>query len=143
MGYELKTKPNSGSVGDFLKKVSDPGMRKDCQSLQKIFRELTGKRAKMWGNSIVGYGRYRYKNRSGFEGDWMLTGFSPRQKSLSIYIMSGFSQMKPLMKKLGKHKTGVSCLYINSLDDIDLKVLKQIIKKSISYMRKTYPTDIK
>ena len=90
----------------------------------------------MWGGSIVGFGNYHYKYASGREGDWFVTGFLPRKQNLTIYIMPGFEQYKELMEQSGKYKTGVSCLYINSLNDIDNKVLKEIIKNSVEHMKK-------
>ncbi len=91
----------------------------------------------MWGSSIVGFGNYHYKYESGREGDWFLTGFSPRKQNLTLYIMPGFAQYDELMKKLGKHKTGKSCLYIKSLEDINLPTLKQLIQQSVKHMTKT------
>ncbi len=88
-------------------------------------REITGNRAKMWGDSIVGFGKYHYKYKSGCEGDWFITGFSPCKQNLTVYIMPGFSKYQSLLKKLGKHKTSVSCLYLKSLTDIDQTVLKK------------------
>ena len=101
-------------------------------------RKATGKRAKMWGPSIVGYGQYHYKYDSGREGDFILTGFSPRKQNLVVYIMPGFSPFASLMKRLGKYKTGKSCLYIRKLDDIDESVLDQLISKSVQLMRERY-----
>jgi len=92
----------------------------------------------MWGSSIVGFGTYHYKYESGREGDWFLTGFSPRKQNLTLYIMSGFNKYDKLMKKLGKYKTGKSCLYINGLEDVDKKVLKDLITESFKYMSKRY-----
>ena len=103
-------------------------------------RRATGKRAKMWGPSIIGFGSYHYRYASGQEGDWMITGYSPRKQAITLYIMPGFKQFDSLMKKLGKHKTGKSCLYINKLDDVDEGVLETLITKSVEHMRKTYPT---
>lgn len=135
---DLKTKKNTASVSKFINAVENETRRSDAKELLKIFKEVTGMKPTMWGTSIVGYGSYHYKYASGREGDWMLTGFSPRKQNMSIYIMSGFKEFPELMKKLGKHKTGVGCLYVNKLEDIDIKVLKQLIKKSVSYMKKTY-----
>ena len=101
-------------------------------------RRATGKNAKMWGSSMVGYGKYHYKYDSGREGDFMLTGFSPRKQNLAIYIMPGFKDFGALMKKLGKYKTGKSCLYINKLEDVDEKVLEQLITRSVKVMRERY-----
>ena len=137
---EPKTKPNSASVADFLAAVDDPQKRADCKKIAAMMRRATGNKAKMWGPSIIGYGSYHYKYASGQEGDWMITGYSPRKQAITLYIMPGFSQFDALMKKLGKHKTGKSCLYINKLADVDEKVLETLITKSVEHMRKTYPT---
>lgn len=103
-----------------------------------MMRRATGKRAKMWGSSIVGYGAYHYKYASGREGDWAITGFSPRKQNLVVYIMPGFDKFPALMKKLGKYKTGKSCLYLNKLDDVDQNVLEKLIAESVKVMRKRY-----
>ena len=103
-------------------------------------REATGKRARMWGPSIVGFGVYQYSNSAGKEFEWPITGFSPRKQALTIYIMVGFSHFGSLMKKLGKYKTGKSCLYIKRLSDIDENVLRQLIDGSVKRMRKAYRT---
>ena len=132
---ELKTKKNTASVSAFLKGVEDPTRRKDCETVRKIMREETGSRAAMWGDAIVGFGSYHYKYASGREGDWMLCGFSPRKQNLSVYIMAGFTKYEALLNKLGKHKTGKSCLYIKRLDDIDLAVLRELIRQSIAHLR--------
>ena len=134
---ELKTKQNNASVAAFIKSVDHEQRRKDAKILLKVFKEATGITPKMWGESIIGYGKYHYKSdRSSQEGDWPLTGFSPRKASMSIYIMSGFKKYGPQLKKLGKHKHTVCCLYINKVEDIDLKVLKEIIVDSVKIMKK-------
>ena len=115
-------------------------MRRDAKKVAAMMREATGSRARMWGSNIVGFGQYHYKYESGREGDFMITGFSPRKQALTIYIIPGFSRFKKLMAKLGKHKTGKSCLYIRRLADVDEKVLRQLIGNSVKYMRKTYST---
>ncbi|MDJ0916651.1 MAG: DUF1801 domain-containing protein [Woeseiaceae bacterium] len=137
---ELKTKPTSQSVTAFMNAIEDKTQRADCRAIAAMMRKATGKRAKMWGSSMVGYGSYHYKYASGQEGDYFLTGFSPRKQATSVYIMAGFSGYDALMKKLGKHKTGKSCLYIKKLSDVDEKVLEQLIRKSVAEMRKKYPT---
>ncbi len=137
---ELKTKPNKGSVTAFMAAIDDSKKRADAKKVAAMMRKATGSRAKMWGSSIVGYGSYHYTYASGREGDWMITGFSPRKQNLTVYIMPGFSSFKPLMKKLGKYKTGKSCLYINKLEDVDEKVLQKLITDSVKLMRKKYPT---
>ena len=139
---ELKTKKNNASVAAFLNSVADEEKRKDAKALDKIFREITKEKPKMWGTSIIGYGEYHYKSdRSTQEGDWMRTGFSPRKQALTLYIMPGYSfpDQKALLTKLGSHKTGKSCLYIKRLSDVHLPTLKKIIKKGWDDMSKRYP----
>ena len=128
---ELKTKPTDQSVTDFLNKIPDPGRREDCFAIAKIMEEITGSKPKMWGPSIVGFGSYHYKYATGREGDWLVTGFSPRKQDLTLYIMMGFEKHDALMKQLGKHKTGKSCLYIKRLSDIHVPTLKKLIKASV------------
>ncbi|MEM6512600.1 MAG: DUF1801 domain-containing protein [Pseudomonadota bacterium] len=137
---ELKTKANAGSVADFLATVDDPKKRADCRKVAAMMRRATGKRARLWGSSIVGYGSYHYRYDSGQEGDWMLTGYSPRKQAITVYIMPGFAPFEALLQKLGTYKTGKSCLYIKKLDDVDETVLETLIAKSVQHMRKTYPT---
>ena len=132
---ELKTKPNKLSVEKFLNSIKDEQKRKDSFQVLEMMKKITKEEPILWGTSIVGFGKYHYKYASGREGDWFLTGFSPRKQNLTLYIMSGFKRYNELMKKLGKHKTGSSCLYINKLDDIDLKVLKVLISESVKYMK--------
>lgn len=136
---ELKTKPSRQSVSAFLKSVDNEQRRKDSQELLKMMKQVTGKAPKMWGDSIVGFGTYHYKYKTGREGDWMVTGFSPRKQNLTVYIMPGFSKYQALLKKLGKFKTSVSCLYLNKLDDVDRKVLKQLVTRAYQDMQKIYP----
>lgn len=135
---ELKTKETHASVAAFVKGIEDENKRKDCQILLAMMKEITGKKPKMWGESIVGFGRYHYKYKSGREGDWMVTGFSPRKQSLTVYIMCGFDDYDGLLKKLGKHKTAVSCLYMKRLSDVDLDVLRELIAKSVEDMAEIY-----
>jgi len=135
---ELKTKPNKASVKKFLNSVKDEKRRDDCFQVLEIMKKITKEEPIMWGPSIVGFGSYHYKYESGREGDMCITGFSPRKQNLTIYILPGFKRYSELMKKLGKHKTGSSCLYINKLEDVDLKVLIQLITESVKYMKKTY-----
>ncbi len=134
---EIKTKVNDASVMDFIRSVPDVQKRKDSEELLKLFSAITGEQPKMWGSSIIGFGQYHYKSeRSRQEGDWMLTGFSPRKQNLSLYIMSGMDENGDLLEKLGKHKRSVGCLYINRLADIDLTVLKKLITISFASMKK-------
>jgi hypothetical protein len=137
---ELKTRANTASVTGFVNGIADRQLRADAKKVAAMMRRATGTRAKMWGTSIVGYGSYHYKYASGREGDWMLTGFSPRKQALTIYIMPGFAKFETLMSKLGTYKTGKSCLYIRRLTDIDLKTLETLIRRAVRYMRKTYDT---
>ena len=137
---ELKTRPTRVSVTEFLAGIDDRQQRADAKKVAAMMRRATGKRAKMWGASIVGYGSYHYKYASGRDGDFMITGFSPRKQALTVYIMPGFSSFKKLMEKLGKYKTGKSCLYIKRLSDVDEKVLEKLIVESVRNMRKRYET---
>lgn len=133
---DLKTKVNDASVEGFLNSVEDEQKRKDCFEILKMMKQVTRESPKMWGSSIVGFGSYHYKGASGREGDWMLTGFSPRKQNLTLYLMGGFDPHKNLLKKLGKHKTSVGCLYIKNLDDVDKKVLKELVTESVKTMKK-------
>ena len=137
---ENKTKPTRASVTEFMNSIDDPQKRADARKVAAMMRKATGKRAKMWGSSMVGYGTYHYKYASGREGDFMMAGFSPRKQALTVYIMAGFSQYGALMKKLGRYKTGKSCLYIKRLSDVDEDVLQRLIDESVKYMRKNYET---
>ena len=136
---ELKTKPNDQDVEIFLNSVTDEKKRQASFTIKELMEEVTEADAKMWGDSIVGFGSYHYKYKSGREGDWFLTGFSPRKANLVLYIMPGYGEFDALMARLGKHKTGKSCLYINKLDDIDVDVLEELIAKSVRWMREKYP----
>ena len=140
MAAENKTRARKQSVPTFLNGIDDKDKRADAKKVAAIMQKVTGEKAAMWGSSIVGFGQYHYKYESGREGDFMLAGFAPRKKALTIYIMAGFKLYDSLMKKLGKYKTGKSCLYVERLSDIDEKVLTQLIDKSVQYMRKNYET---
>lgn len=135
----IKTTVNDASVTDFINAVPDEAKRQDSLELLKMFTSITGEQPKMWGSSIIGFGQYHYKSeRSRQEGDWPLTGFSPRKQNLTLYVMPGFKDYQDLLKDLGKHKTSVGCLYINKLADVDLKVLERLIKKSYLAMKDTH-----
>jgi len=128
---ELKTQKNNASVDAFLKTVPDESQRADCLKLLEIMESATGESAAMWGASIVGFGTYHYKSpATGREADWLRIGFSPRKGKTTIYIMDGFDAYQSLLDTLGKHSTAKSCLYIKHLDDIDIKVLTELIKRS-------------
>lgn len=128
---ENKTKPNDLSVETFLENIEDPVKREDCLTITAMMEELTGAKPKMWGESIVGFGEVHYKYASGREGDWFLAGFSPRKAYLTIYIMGYLEFFTDLLVDLGKHKHGKGCLYIKRLEDIDLEVLRTLIRTSI------------
>lgn len=132
---ELKTKVNDASVEKFLNTVKDEQARTDCYEILKMMKQVTKEEPKMWGTSIVGFGSYHYKGKSGREGDWMLTGFSPRKQNLTLYLMGGFDAHKDLLKKLGKFTTSVGCLYIKKLDDVDKKVLKELVTASVKRIK--------
>lgn len=134
---ELKTKLNDASVEEFLNSVEDEKKRKASFVILDLMQDVTAKEPKMWGDSIVGFGSYHYKYKSGREGDWFLTGFSPRKQNLTLYIMPGFEEYDNLMNDLGKYKTGKSCLYINKIEDVDLEVLRKLVKESVEHMEKT------
>lgn len=134
---ELKTKVNDASVTKFLEGVTDEQNRNDAFEMLKLMKQVTKEEPKMWGASIVGFGSYHYKGASGREGDWMLTGFSPRKQVLTVYLNHGFDAHKDLLKKLGKYKTGMGCLYINKLDDVDRKVLKELVTASVKRIKQS------
>lgn len=135
---ENKTRQTSAGVAAFLSAIEDPRRRADARKVAAMMRKATAKRARMWGSSIVGFGSYHYKYASGREGDSSLVSFSPRKRNLVVYIMPGFKEFPALMKKLGKYKTGKSCLYLNKLDDVDERVLQKLIAQSVKVMRKRY-----
>jgi hypothetical protein len=134
---ELKTQPNQQSVEDFLNNVENETKRQDSFSILELMKEETGDEPIMWGDSIVGFGKYHYKYASGREGEWFLTGFSPRVQNLTLYIMSGFDEYDELLNKLGKYSTGKSCLYIKKLEDVDQDVLRELVSKSVEHMKET------
>jgi hypothetical protein len=135
---EPKTRKNGASVAAFLKK-SELSKRQDCETIIGIMVDATCEKPVMWGSSIIGFGSYHYKYATGREGDWLLIGLSPRKQNISIYFMDGFSNYEKLLAKLGKHKIGKSCLYINKLADIDMRVLTDLVRRSVKNMRKKYP----
>ena len=136
---ELKTKATDASVEAFLHGVESEKKREDAFAILALMAEVTGEPPKLWGSSIIGFGSYHYKYASGHEGDACLTGFSPRKQNLVLYILAGFDQYDALLAKLGKYKTGKSCLYINKLADIDQTVLRELVSQSVAHMRATNP----
>jgi hypothetical protein len=139
MMYELKTKETDNSVIEFIEQVDHPKKREDAYQLLDIFTETTGYQAKMWGPSIIGFGSYHYKYATGHEGDASLVGFSPRKAKISLYFAPGETKREQLLKDLGKHTTGKACVYINKVADIEVEVLKELIKESIAFLQEMYP----
>ncbi|HMS34171.1 MAG TPA: DUF1801 domain-containing protein [Ignavibacteria bacterium] len=128
----IKSKPTTASVEDFINRIDNEQKRKDSFILLEIMKKATGEEPILWSNSIVGFGIKRYKSpATGREVDWLLIGFSPRKTNLSLYLMMNLKENSAALKKLGKHKAGVGCIYINKLEDIDLKVLKEMINTSL------------
>ncbi|WP_028539369.1 DUF1801 domain-containing protein [Paenibacillus sp. J14] len=139
--YELKTKENDNSVIEFIEGVADAKKREDAYRLLDVFTETTGYPAKMWGSSIIGFGSYHYKYASGHEGDAPLVGFSPRKAKISLYLASNDPERDALLESLGKHTQGKGCVYINKVADIDVDVLRKLIRQSVEHLRKLYPND--
>ncbi len=137
---KLKTSKNNKSVSEFVKSIKDDDLRKDCKKLLKIFKDASGLRAKMWGSSIIGFGEYTYYRSNGDEGQFMATGFSPRKSGPTIYIMPGYKSYAPLLKKLGPHKLGKSCLYLKKLSEVDEKILTKLIKTGLKDLKKSHKT---
>ena len=133
---DIKTQPTSESVDKFVDAIPDEKRRADCRRLLDIMRDATGEQPQMWGPSIVGFGSYQYEAASGRMNDFFVAGFSPRKQNLTVYLSTGYGKYADLMQKLGKHTTGASCLYIKSLDDIDQKVLRELIVKGVKDMPK-------
>lgn len=134
---EIKTKKHDGDVEEFLNLVENEKQKKDSFEILELMSEVTGEEPAMWGPSIIGFGDYHYKYKSGRENDWFLVGFSPRKQSLTLYLNSGVDESDQLMKKLGKYKTGKVCIYINKIEDINKEILKELIQKSVKELKKT------
>lgn len=134
-----KTQPTDADVAAFLHAVEHPTRRADALALDALFQEITGWQPRLWGPSIIGYGQYHYRYSSGLEGDFLATGFSPRKASLSIYIMPGYQDYGAILSRLGKHKSGKACLYVNKLADIDMTVLAELIRAGLDDLARTYP----
>ncbi|WP_300545761.1 DUF1801 domain-containing protein [Maricaulis sp.] len=134
-----KTQPTQIDPRDFIESVEHPVRRQDALTLLDMMTRITGEEPEMWGPSIIGFGRYHYKYESGREGDFMRTGFSPRKANLVVYIMPGYTDFSPILARLGKHKLGKSCLYLNKLADVDLDVLEELIRAGLADMAKKYP----
>jgi hypothetical protein len=136
---ENKTKQTVASVDDYIASVADPNQRADAEQIRALMERLSGEPAKMWGPSIIGFGSYHYKYDSGREGDMCRIGFSPRKGQTVLYLIDGFDGQPELMAKLGKHKTGKSCLYVKRLSDVDGEVLEELCTRSLACMAEKYP----
>lgn len=137
---ENKTQPTDASVDAFLEITPLPKMREDAFKLKRILEEVTGEKAVMWGDSIVGFGKYKYRYESGRKGEFLIAGFSPRKAALSLYLLGCMeNKFEDLFAQLGKYKTGASCVYINKLSDVNELVLRELIKKSYDFMKEKYP----
>lgn len=134
---ELKTQKNKQSVKEFLNSVEDERKREDSWKIHELMKKITGEEPSMWGDSIVGFGAHRYRYATGREGDWFQVGFSPRKANLTLYLTTSVDDYETLLKRLGKHKTGKGCLYINKLSDVDLKTLEELVKAAVKKMRET------
>lgn len=132
---ELKTKPTALSVTGFINAIDDDQIRKDSKAIAAIMAKATKSKPRMWGPGMVGFGNYHYKYASGREGDWMLTAFAPRKKQITLYIMPGFDGQKALMKKLGPHSGGISCVHIKRLSDLHVPTLKKLIELSVKNLK--------
>lgn len=133
---ELKTKETEASVEDFLNSVADETERNDSKKIAEMMEKATGEKPKMWGGSIVGFGRLHFKYESGRELEWMEIGFSPRKQNLTLYLTNGGAMDADLLANLGKHKLGKGCLYFKRLSDVDEKVLEKLIEKSVENIRR-------
>jgi len=134
-----KTLPNDASVEGYLLSIENEQRREDTRAVVEMMKQITGHPPVMWGDSIIGFDTYHYKYASGREGDWMISAVAPRKTAQTIYIMAGFDRFSELMGRLGKYKTGSSCLYLKKLSDADVEVLEELITASVQYMRETYP----
>lgn len=132
---ELKTKVNEADVNAFIDKQPED-VAADLHTIAGLMKKATGEEPKMWGGSIVGFGKYHYKGASGREGEWFITGFSPRKANLTLYILTGLDKAGPLLEKLGKHSIGKGCLYIKRLSDVDMKILEKLIVTGVKAMEK-------
>lgn len=135
---DLKTKPTPHSVDEFISGIEDQRRHADCLKVVGIMRKATNCEPRMWGASIVGFGKYHYRYDSGREGDWFLAAFSPRKSALTLYKMAGFERYDTLMAKLGKYKTAKSWPYVKRLSDVEMDVLESFVSDSVKYMRETH-----
>lgn len=135
MSY-LKTKENDSDVIAYINAIEDDAKKEDALNLLELMERITGFKAKMWGNRIIGFGNYLYKTKAGKEGEWFLTGFSPTKTNLSLHLMFDLTEETDLLEKLGKHKIGKGCLYLKKLADVDILVLEKLISKTFKRMQK-------
>lgn len=133
---EPKTKPTDASVADFLNAIADPARRKDCKAVSTLMRRVSGAKARMWGDAIVGFGDHHYTYASGKPAHWPRLAFSPRKQDLTLYLLGGFASQAALLARLGRHKTGKCCLYLKTLDGIDLTVLEELMRASLAALDK-------
>ena len=138
---KIKTTKNKASPTAFLNSITNEQLKKDCKVLLKLFKDTTGMKPTMWGTSIIGFGEYTYYRANGDEGQFMATGFSPRQSGPTLYIMPGYQNYKTELKKLGPHKLGKSCLYLKNLEGINLKVIARLIKMGLKDLKKKHQTN--
>lgn len=136
-----KTQPSGADVQAYVDAVEHPVRRADAQTLLEMMREISGEEPALWGPSLIGFGRYHYRYDSGREGDFFRIGFSPRKSSQVLYIMPGFADEADLLSRLGKHKTGKGCLYVNKLADVDQGVLRQVCERAWATMAERYPQE--
>lgn len=134
-----KTTQTDADPAAFVAAIADPRRRADCTILLDLMSRITGEPARMWGPSMVGFGRYHYRYESGREGESFRTGFAPRKADLTIYIMPGYGDFGPILERLGKHRLGKSCLYLKALSDVDLAVLEELIRAGLKRMDALYP----
>ena len=139
---EAKTKLTEKSVDSFIATVEDDKVREDCYTIINLMEKVTGEKPKMWGSAIVGFGKYTYKYESGRSGEICITGFSPRKVNITLYVLAGFPEQAELLQDLGKHKSGKGCLYIKKLDDVNINILKSLIKESITFLKERYPNQV-
>lgn len=132
------TQPTDVDPIEFVAAVEHPTRRADAEALLDLMERVTGWQPRMWGPTIVGYGRYHYRYESGREGDLMVTGFSPRKANLVLYVLPGYDELGDVLAELGKHRIGKSCLYVNKLADVDVSVLEHIIRRGVESMRERY-----
>lgn len=140
--YEQKTKETDADVLEFIESVDSPKKREDAYRLLEIFEQTSGYAAKMWGDSIIGFGSYHYRYATGHEGDAPLVGFSPRKAKISLYFATGDEDRQALLDDFGKHTSGKACVYINKVDDIDVDVLNKLITRSIHFLQDLYPQNL-